>query len=108
MRTVKKKATNIQLKYTPSAGWLDINFGITNYSWAIARNRKREKEYEYFKTFLIREKFGLFTYTDTEDKAERYGKNMSARCNIKISVNELFMTIQTLKNDKRNTICRIG
>ena len=27
MRTVKKKATNIQLKYTPSAGWLDINFG---------------------------------------------------------------------------------
>ena len=27
MRTIKKKATNIQLKYTPSAGWLDINFG---------------------------------------------------------------------------------
>ena len=27
MRTIRKKATNIQLKYTPSAGWLDINFG---------------------------------------------------------------------------------
>ena len=27
MRTIRKKTTNIQLKYTPSAGWLDINFG---------------------------------------------------------------------------------
>ena len=27
MRTVKKKASVIRLKYTPSAGWLDINFG---------------------------------------------------------------------------------
>ena len=27
MRTVKKKASVIGLKYTPSAGWLDINFG---------------------------------------------------------------------------------
>ncbi|ERI61784.1 hypothetical protein HMPREF1551_02249 [Capnocytophaga sp. oral taxon 863 str. F0517] len=24
MRTVKKKATNIQLKYTPSVGWISI------------------------------------------------------------------------------------
>ena len=32
MRTVKKKASVIGLKYTSSAGWLDINFGITNYS----------------------------------------------------------------------------
>ena len=27
MRTIKKKTSNLQLKYTPSAGWLDINFG---------------------------------------------------------------------------------
>ena len=27
MRTIRKKASNLQLKYTPSAGWLDINFG---------------------------------------------------------------------------------
>ena len=27
MRTVKKKASVVRLKYTPSAGWLDINFG---------------------------------------------------------------------------------
>lgn len=27
MRTIKKKASVIGLKYTPSAGWLDINFG---------------------------------------------------------------------------------
>lgn len=27
MRTIKKKASVIRLKYTPSAGWLDINFG---------------------------------------------------------------------------------
>ena len=27
MRTIKKKASIIELEYTPSAGWLDINFG---------------------------------------------------------------------------------
>lgn len=27
MRTIRKKASVIRLKYTPSAGWLDINFG---------------------------------------------------------------------------------
>ena len=27
MRTIKKKASVVRLKYTPSAGWLDINFG---------------------------------------------------------------------------------
>ena len=27
MRTIRKKASVIRLKYTPSVGWLDINFG---------------------------------------------------------------------------------
>ena len=31
MRTIRKKATNIQLEYTPKFGWLNINFVETIY-----------------------------------------------------------------------------